>query len=116
MLFLVGTAFATLTTGEHYVIDLVPGLAFGCFAYAAGNSRMRRAFFYLAIVVCWALVIRFSGQVLVAYPALTKVAAALTLAVAVHSVVEQWRAGFTVALPEPVQVQTHAATEAPVTV
>ena len=116
MVFLVGTAFATLTTGEHYVIDLVPGLAFGCFAHAAGNRRMRKAFLYLAIVLCWALVIRFSGQVLVSYPALTKVAAALTLAVAVHSVVEQWRAGATVGLPEPVQVQTHAAKEAPVTV
>jgi hypothetical protein len=114
--FLLGTALGTLTTGEHYVIDLVAGAAFGCFAYSAGNGRMRRAAFYLAIVLCWGFAIRFSGQALIFHPAFTKAAAGLTVALAVHAVIQQWRSGSTAGVEEPLSVERHPAKEVPVVV
>lgn len=88
--FLFGTGLATLSTGEHYVIDLVGGLAFGCFAACVGYRRFRSALFYLAVVACWSLVIRFGYPLLIAHPILLQSMTVLTLGMAVHAVFKEW--------------------------
>jgi PAP2 superfamily len=88
--FLAATALATLVTGEHYVIDLVAGLAFGCFAASVGYGRFRNAAFYLGVVLGWSLAVRFGYQALNAHPALPRSFALLTIATAVLAVVRQW--------------------------
>jgi hypothetical protein len=88
--FLAGTALATLTTGEHYVIDLIPGLAFGCFAAYFGYRRFRAAFLYLGIVLFWALAIRLESGLLTAHAGLVRSFAVITLALAVQTVWREW--------------------------
>jgi hypothetical protein len=90
--FLFGTGLATLSTGEHYVIDLVAGLAFGCFASSVGYRRYRSALAYLAVVVCWSLTVRFAYPFLIAYPGVLRLLAALTVAMAVYAVFREWTA------------------------
>src|SRR6516225_3423682 len=58
--FLGGTVFATLATGEHYGIDLIAGLAFGCFAVNVGRRLLSRAALFLAITLTWSLLVRFA--------------------------------------------------------
>jgi hypothetical protein len=89
--FLAGTALATLSTGEHYVIDLVAGLVFGCFAASVGYRKFRNALLYLGVVLAWSLAIRFASPFLIAHPALLQSMAALTVAIAFHAVVTEWR-------------------------
>jgi hypothetical protein len=101
MLFLIGTAMATLSTGEHYVIDLFAGLAFGCFAAAVGFLRFKRALVYLGIALSWSLSVRYAYAFLIAHPVLVRVLALLTLLMAVATVVEEWRSPARVNLPEP---------------
>lgn len=91
--FLIGTALATLSTGEHYVIDLVAGLAFGCFAAYAGQRSVRGAGCFLALVLAWSLTIRFGYEFWIASPILLKAFVAFTLCVAGAAVRRQWRAG-----------------------
>jgi|HubBroStandDraft_5_1064220.scaffolds.fasta_scaffold29430_3 hypothetical protein len=100
LVFLAATAMATISTGEHYVIDLVAGLAFGCFAASVGFGRFRRAVWYLALGLCWSLAVRFGYHALIAYPALTKSLALLTIALAVLAVVREW-SGRDVSSAEP---------------
>jgi hypothetical protein len=88
--FLFATGLATLSTGEHYVIDLVSGLAFGCFASSVGYRRYRRALFYLAVVVCWSLAVRFGYSILIAHPGLLRMLASLTVAMAAYAVFKEW--------------------------
>jgi hypothetical protein len=88
--FLAGTALATLTTGEHYVIDLVAGAAFGCFIASAGNLRLRRAVAYLGVTIAWSLAIRFGVYTLIAHPGVVRLFAALTMAVAMYAVWREW--------------------------
>jgi hypothetical protein len=114
--FLLATALATLTTGEHYVLDLVAGAGFGCFAYYAAKRAMRIAGFYLAIVLCWALAIRFSAQALLLYPALPRVAAGLTIVTALYAVWAQWRFGSSVAVQGPLSMERHPGREVSLTV
>jgi hypothetical protein len=90
LVFLAATAIATLATGEHYVIDLVAGLAFGCFAASVGYRRARNAALYLALVLAWSLTARFAYTVLIAYPALTRVLAATTVAIAAFTAYQEW--------------------------
>jgi hypothetical protein len=90
--FFAGTALSTLTTGEHYVIDLVAGLAFGCFAASAGSCRIRRAIAYLGITLAWSLAIRFGVNALIAYPGVVRLFSMLTVLVALHAVWVEWRA------------------------
>jgi len=89
--FLAGTALATLVTGEHYVIDLVGGLAFGCFAASVGYRKYRSALVYLGVVVGWSLSVRFAYGFLIAYPAVLRSMAILTVAFAVWAVLKEWR-------------------------
>jgi hypothetical protein len=89
--FLAGTGLATLSTGEHYVIDLVAGLAFGCFAASVGYRRVRSALLYLGIAAFWSAAVRFGYSFLIAYPGVTRTLAALTTAVAALAVIREWR-------------------------
>jgi hypothetical protein len=89
--FLAGTGLATLATGEHYVIDLVAGLAFGCFAACAGYRQYRKALVYLGLVLCWSLAARFGYSFLIAYPAVLRSFAVLTVALAAWEVFKEWR-------------------------
>ena len=90
LMFFVGTALATISTGEHYLIDLVAGLAFGCFANV-GYRRFRSASFYLGIAISWSLAIRFQFAFLLAHPGVLRSCAAFTLAMAIFAVVREWR-------------------------
>jgi hypothetical protein len=89
--FLVGTCLATLSTGEHYAIDLVAGLAFGCFAANAGYRRVRSALLYLGITLLWSLAIRFGYLFLIVHPGVTRTFATLTAAAAIFEVFKEWR-------------------------
>jgi hypothetical protein len=89
--FLAGTGLATLSTGEHYVIDLVSGLAFGCFAASVGYRRVRSALLYLGVVLFWSLTIRFGYAFLIVHPGVTQSLTVLTAAVATLAVFKEWR-------------------------
>lgn len=87
--FLGGTVFATLATGEHYGIDLIAGLAFGCFAASAGRSLYWRAALFLAITLSWSLMVRTGYIFLIAHPAITGSLATLTVALATVTVLKE---------------------------
>lgn len=93
IIFFVATAVATITTGEHYVIDLVAGLTFGCFLASAGNLRIRRGMAYLAMTLAWSIGIRFGMDFLIAHPLIVRLSAVLTMMVAFHAVWAEWSAG-----------------------
>ncbi|MGD1106643.1 MAG: phosphatase PAP2 family protein [Terracidiphilus sp.] len=90
--FLAATCLATLSTGEHYVIDLIPGLAFGAFAAAVGSKDLNQASLFLSTALAWSLLMRFASFILIAHPFVTRSAAALTIALAVFAVWKQWSA------------------------
>lgn len=89
--FLAGTAAATLATGEHYVIDLVPGLVFGCFAASIGYRKVWSAVLYLGVLLFWSLAVRFEYRLLIAHPALLRSLAVLTVALSIVAVFKAWR-------------------------
>jgi hypothetical protein len=91
LVFLAATVLATLATGEHYFIDLIPGLAFGCFAANAGFGKVRCALFYLALVLGWSLSVRLASSVMIANPILVKSLAALTVCLAAWEAIRQAR-------------------------
>jgi PAP2 superfamily len=91
LLFLAGTAMATLSTGEHYVIDLVAGLAFGCFAAAVGYRKSGCAAFFIGVVLAWALAIRFGYAFLIVHPILIRTLAVLTVLSAIFALVRAWK-------------------------
>lgn len=90
VLFLVATGLATLSVGEHYVIDLIPGLAFGMFAASIGIRNYRRATFFFALSLLWSLSVRFAYMVLLAHPILLRSFAGLTLVSVAVALVRQW--------------------------
>ncbi len=92
--FLFATGLATLSTGEHYCIDLVPGLAFGAFAAALGLGRYRQAAGFLGLACAWTLGVRFSAQWLLAHPPVLRVSAALTVLLVAVALVQAWRVQF----------------------
>ena len=98
--YLAATGMATLSTGEHYVIDLVAGLAFGCFAANVGFGKYRIAFLYLGVVLSWSLTIRFAYGFLIAHPSLLRSFALLTVGMAIVSLISEWRV-LAVPAPEP---------------
>ncbi len=89
--YLAGTALATLSTGEHYIIDLVAGLVFGCFAASVGYRRYRRALLYLGVTLAWSLAVRFEYPFLIVHPGLLRLLAATTVALATFAVFKEWR-------------------------
>jgi hypothetical protein len=92
LLFLAVTCLAILSTGEHYVIDLIPGLAFGVFVSAVGMRNFRRAGWFLALTLTWSLGVRFAYMILVAHPVLTRSLAGLTLMSVTLALGKQWSA------------------------
>ncbi len=90
LVFLAATCLATLSTGEHFVIDLIPGLAFGVFAARAGMWDFRRALFYLGIALAWSLAVRFEFPFLILHPFVTRSFAVITVALAALAVWKQW--------------------------
>ncbi|HTW61144.1 MAG TPA: phosphatase PAP2 family protein [Terracidiphilus sp.] len=102
--FLVATGLATLSTGEHYLIDLVPGLAFGAFAAGVGLGRYRQAAGYLGIACAWTLTVRFAAPWLLAHPLVLQVSAALTVVLVAAALVQEWRV-------QPQQQETASALE-----
>jgi hypothetical protein len=87
--FLGGTVFATLATGEHYGIDLIAGLAFGCFAVNVGRKLLGRAALFLSITLTWSLSLRFAYSFLIAHPAITASLATLTVAMTTLTVLKE---------------------------
>jgi hypothetical protein len=90
--FLAGTAMATLATGEHYVIDLIPGLAFGVFAASFGLQRYRQALGFLGVVLAWSLTVRLDSSLLIASPYLTRSLAVVTVTLAILALWREWSA------------------------
>jgi hypothetical protein len=91
-LFLAATCLATLSTGEHYVIDLIPGMAFGAFASGIGTRNFRRAGGFFALTLAWSLGARFASGILIALPILLRCFAGLTLVLVALAVRAQWSA------------------------
>jgi hypothetical protein len=99
--FLALTALAVLSTGEHYVIDLVAGLAVGCFAASVGKRAIRGALFYFGVALAWSLAVRFAFPLLIACPALTRTLAAFTVMLAALAIIKEWRMPVTAASSPP---------------
>jgi PAP2 superfamily len=91
-IYLVATCLATLSTGEHYVIDLVPGFAFGAFAAAVGSKDVRHALFFLGTALAWSIAMRLESSILIADPLLLRSLVAITLAVVAYALGKQWKA------------------------
>jgi hypothetical protein len=90
-LFLAATCLATLSTGEHYVIDLIPGLAFGAFAAAVGARSIRRAVCFFALALSWSLGVRCAYMILLAHPILLRSLTGFTLLLVAVALDQQWR-------------------------
>jgi membrane-associated phospholipid phosphatase len=88
--FLASTGLATLSTGEHYFIDLVSGAAFGCFAASVGHRKVKSAILFLGVALLWSLAVRFESGFLILHPTLLQLLAALTLALAILAVFRAW--------------------------
>lgn len=91
LLFLLGTTMATIATGEHYLVDLFPGILFGCFAASVGQLRLRRALACLGFVLLWLVAVRFGYGLLIAHARLVQTLALASAAVTVAMVIEAWR-------------------------
>jgi len=90
LLFLALTCLATLAAGEHYVIDLIPGLAFGVFASAVGTRNYSRAGCFFALALAWSLGVRFGYMTLIAHPILLRSLAGLTVVFVALGLYRQW--------------------------
>lgn len=91
LLFFGATILATLATGEHYVIDLIAGLAFGCFATAAGRLDWRRTAIYGGLTLGWSISVRFGFQFWIANPLWLRGFAVLTAAGTFAALLVEWR-------------------------
>lgn len=91
VVFLAATALATISTGEHYVIDLVAGLAFGCFAASVGRRKIKPSLLWLAVVLAWSFSVRWGSGFLIDHAPLLRVCAAATVLGAAAFVVWVWR-------------------------
>jgi hypothetical protein len=100
--FLFDTGLATLATGEHYFIDLVPGLAFGVFASSVGLRSYRYGASFFALTLAWSLAVRFAYVTLIAHPVVTRSCATFTLAAVAFALWRQWSTPpLPSAVPEP---------------
>lgn len=91
--FLAATALATIATGEHYVIDLVAGLAFGIFAANVGRRRIKASLLWLVVVLAWSLSVRWANGFLIDHPLLLRIGAVATVLGAAAAVALEWRKG-----------------------
>jgi hypothetical protein len=80
-IYLAGTAAATLAF-EHYLIDLIVGVPFACFAALAAEGKTRPSLGNLAMVLAWLIAIRFATPAVVAYPVLLRILACATVGLA----------------------------------
>ena len=80
LLYAGATALATLTTGEHYVIDLVAAVPFACAARSLARANFKLAGLNIAAVLAWLFAIRFATPVMTAHPYLLRALALMTLA------------------------------------
>jgi hypothetical protein len=108
VVFLAATCAATLSTGEHYVIDLVPGLAFGVFAASVGLLRFRQAAGFLFIACSWTFAVRIWNAFLIDHPMLLRTGAALTLMLVVIAIWREWRWQRTAATIENQSIEADA--------
>jgi hypothetical protein len=88
--FFAATLLATLSTGEHYVIDLVAGLAFGCFAASAGQRRLLESFGFGTLTLGWSLAVRWEYRFLLVHVWVLRIFVALTLFAALSAVFRAW--------------------------
>jgi hypothetical protein len=91
LVFLAATCMATLSTGEHYAIDLVPGLAFGAFAASVGLMKTRQAAGFLVIACSWSFAVRMGNATLIAHASVVQSGVALTLMLVIFAVWKEWR-------------------------
>ncbi len=89
-IFFAATCMATLSTGEHYVIDLIPGMAFGAFASGIGTRNFRRAGGFFALALAWSLGVRFASGILIAHPILLRCFAGVTVVLVALAIGAQW--------------------------
>lgn len=101
--FLIATGLATIATGEHYLVDLIPGLAFGVFVSSVGLGRFRRAASFFALTLAWSLSVRFAYAALIAHPLALRSLAVVTLAAVAVGLGRQWSAP-PLPAPEPAPV------------
>lgn len=99
--FFAATCLATLSTGEHYMIDLVPGFAFGSFAASVGLRKFRRALTFLGVACSWSVVVRFTYPFLIDNPMVTRAGAILTILFVGVTLTTDWTA-------QPATAQTAA--------
>jgi hypothetical protein len=90
LLMLAGTTLATLATGEHYCLDLVAGMAFGCFAAYSGRKKPVPALLFLGIALGWSLAVRFQFVFLIDHPELLKACSALSVFISFAAVANEW--------------------------
>ncbi len=88
--FLLGTILSTLSTGEHFVVDLIPGLTFGCFAVSVADGKWRPAFVHFFTLGLWSVGIRFRYAVLLSHPYALRFFAWITVLIAAHAVLIAW--------------------------
>jgi hypothetical protein len=91
IVFLLVTVLATLSTGEHYVLDLIPGLAFGCFATNVGYRRIRTSVIYFLVVLSWSLAVRFEYRILIDHALLLCTGAAVTGLLVTFGFCREWQ-------------------------
>ncbi len=108
--FFIATALATISTGEHYVIDLVGGVAFGCLAVTIGQRRIKLALLWLALVLTWTLSIRWASEYWIDHPDLLRIFAAFTVTCVIGAVAFEWRHA-PQAAPAPDQLSAGALVE-----
>jgi hypothetical protein len=84
------TALATLTTGEHYIIDLVAAVPFACAAADLARANLKLAAVHVAAVLAWLCAIRFATPAMAAHPYVLRTLALVTLAIGAQAVAGAW--------------------------
>lgn len=81
LLCLILTAFATLATGEHYLIDLIVAVPLGLAVQLAASKKLRPAIVLLAIVISWLIALRTGLFTSLPQPFFSWLAVAATLSI-----------------------------------
>ncbi len=86
-IYFLGTAAATLAF-EHYFIDLIVAVPFGCFAVLTAERKISKALANLGLVLAWLLATRFATPALLVYPPVLRILAVPTAGFAAFSVMD----------------------------